>query len=725
MDHYPFGETTIKIRNFFLLALCLWATGCVPSLATPAVTEPSAAQLTLSAAPLRPTNTLPSATALPPTATPVPPSSAPGDEDVISSQNVDRVALLNRLGNGMVDDIAYAPDGKTLAVVTSQGVYLYDAQTLTEIASFPNAGDIYPVQIAYNRQGDLLALGNLEAPDICRLVLWRFSEGRWQQDGQVDAYIECLADALSPDGEFLAAPNYDTRLVTVWRTRDLDQVQTFPLEYSGDIYSILIQLAFSGENTLAIEEGNMVSVYNLKAGKLLHRLEEPGMYLHHLAISQDGNVVAARDAAAQKILVWNLGNKAAITLEDAYEDWLTGAPLLLSPKGDLLAIGHNNPSGGQPAGWVDVWQLSDRTALAQVANPEWTYSPEATFHPDGSTLITWLEGVDFWQAQYGTRLASLSGYERHDGVVSPDGVLLADTDEGQIQLVRLSDGQVVHALKGTGETGPGTQVFSPDSRLLASIHIPGMVEIWSVADGSLEKSYEIKGNGDHYAILPGGNFMVVEDTEGITVSLLNLWDGAILKTYPSPIINEYGGLLASISPDGKLLALGATNSPLEVWQDGKDAPLYTLTSPFEWTAISFSPDGKSLVTAADAVQVWKASDGKLHFSPTGDLTSYRNALFSPDGAQMVTTDQGVIHLWDMRDGALLQSLEALPPALFSPDGAMLITSGEGVVGFWQVSDGILLRSMEAATLPAAFSSDGRTLISMRDGVVETWGVPAP
>ena len=320
MDHYPFGETTIKIRNFFLLALCLWATGCVPSLATPAVTEPSAAQLTLSAAPLRPTNTLPSATALPPTATPVPPSSAPGDEDVISSQNVDRVALLNRLGNGMVDDIAYAPDGKTLAVVTSQGVYLYDAQTLTEIASFPNAGDIYPVQIAYNRQGDLLALGNLEAPDICRLVLWRFSEGRWQQDGQVDAYIECLADALSPDGEFLAAPNYDTRLVTVWRTRDLDQVQTFPLEYSGDIYSILIQLAFSGENTLAIEEGNMVSVYNLKAGKLLHRLEEPGMYLHHLAISQDGNVVAARDAAAQKILVWNLGNKAAITLEDAYED---------------------------------------------------------------------------------------------------------------------------------------------------------------------------------------------------------------------------------------------------------------------------------------------------------------------------------------------------------------------------------------------------------------------
>ena len=219
--------------------------------------------------------------------------------------------------------------------------------------------------------------------------------------------------------------------------------------------------------------------------------------------------------------------------------------------------------------------------------------------------------------------------------------------------------------------------------------------------------------------------MAVEDAEGKTVSLVNTWDGSILKTYPSPITDEFGGLLASLSPDGKLFALGASNGPVEVWQDGKDAPLYTLTSPFEWTSLSFSPDGKSLVTSSDAVQVWNASDGRLRFSPTGTLTSYAQALFSPDGRRMVTEEQGVIHLWDMSDGALLQSLEALPPALFSPDGAMLVTSGEGVIQFWRVSDGALLRSLETSTLPAAFASDGRRLISMLDGVVEAWGVPAP
>jgi WD40 repeat protein len=226
-------------------------------------------------------------------------------------------------------------------------------------------------------------------------------------------------------------------------------------------------------------------------------------------------------------------------------------------------------------------------------------------------------------------------------------------------------------------------------------------------------------------ILPGGNFIVVEDVEGVTVALVNLWDGAILKTYPSPMVDEFGGLLAAISPDGKLFAMGATNGPIEVWQEGKEKPQYSLKSPFEWTSIDFSPDGKSLVTASDAVQVWNLSDGRLRFSPTGALTSPANGLFSPDGAILVTADQGMLHLWNMSDGALLQSLRALPPAVFSPDGALLVACAEGAIQFWKVSDGALLRSQEAATLPEAFTSDGRTLIAMRDGVVETWGLPTP
>ncbi len=718
----------MKHKLFALLPLFLWVTACSLSPATPGVNEPTAAQVSPSATPLLPTVTVPPSATVPPTTAPwVLPTVASRHIEAISAQNIEQVALLIRLGKGMVDDLAYKPDGKTLAIVTTQGVYLYDAQTLAEIASYPSAGDISPVQIAFNRQGDLLALGEQQETDLCYLVLWRFSDGRWQQIGKAEAFIECLAEALSPDGEYLASVNYDTRLATVWRTSDLAQVQAFPLEYPGDIYSIFVRLAFSGENSLAIEEGSFVSVYDVTTGKLLRRLEEPGMTsLQLLAISRDGQVLAARDSAAQKIPVWNLRNNALTLLEDAYEGWQGNAQLLLSPAGDLAAITHgSDPSSSYTEDWVDVRQTSDGAALAKISTPSWNSFPGSAFSPDGSVLVTWQEGVDFWQARDGARLASLPGYERYEGILSPDGSLLADRAGPRIWLVRLSDGQVVQTLEGAGDPDPGMLVFSPDGSLLASIHVPGTVEVWNAASGMLEKTYELQGSGNNYAILPRGNFMVVQEPEGTTVSLVNIWDGAVLKTFPGPKIDEFGNLLASISPDLGLFAAGATNGPIEVWQEGKDAPLYTLTAPFEWTALSFSPDGESLVTVSDTVQVWNARDSKLRFSPTGVLTTWNDALFSPDGSLLVTVNQGMLHLWSMDDGALLHSLEALPPAVFSPDGAILVTSGQGIIQFWRVSDGALLRALEGTTIPVAFSSDGRLLISMRDGVVETWGVSAP
>jgi WD40 repeat protein len=251
-----------------------------------------------------------------------------------------------------------------------------------------------------------------------------------------------------------------------------------------------------------------------------------------------------------------------------------------------------------------------------------------------------------------------------------------------------------------------------------------MVDIWSVANGTLERAYDVPGSQGNFVLFPGGNIIAIDDPQAARVHVMNIWDGAILKTFPSPIQDEFGGLLAAVSLDGSLFALSAANTPIDVWRIGQDAPLYSLTSPFEWTSLSFSPDGKSLVTASDAVEVRNASDGKLRFRPAGVLTSYNNAMFSPDGTLIVTADQGRIHLWSLSDGSLQHSLEALPPALFTPDSALLIASGEDHIQFWQVSDGVLLRTLEATTLPTVISSDGQILISMRDGVVETWGVPA-
>ncbi len=57
-----------------------------------------------------------------------------------------------RLGKGSVEAIAYSPDGKTLAVGRSIGIWLYNAQTGAEIALLKgHAGGVNSVSIFSGR----------------------------------------------------------------------------------------------------------------------------------------------------------------------------------------------------------------------------------------------------------------------------------------------------------------------------------------------------------------------------------------------------------------------------------------------------------------------------------------------------------------------------------------------------------------------------------------------
>ncbi len=319
--------------------------------------------------------------------------------------NVEKVILMSNFkAEGAVLGVSYLPDGKTLAVTTEGRIYLYDVRTFTAINSFDSKRDeadlvFYPT-IVLTSQGDLLALGKRLSTNTCGLALWRFSDSQWQQIGEVASDDpECLGVALSSDGKYLAVVSYAKHLTIVWRTSDMTQVQAFPIEYPGDIYSIFVQLAFSGQDVLAIGVDNFINIYDLRTGALLHHLEEqePDMrQLHHLAISQDGRVVAARFQSASKILVWHLDNGGVFILDDAEEGWMSGR-ILLSPNGAYVAFLHPNSSASRAA-WIDIWQTSDGSAFARLHWPGWGYAPSMAFSPDSSKLATGGEdGVSIWQ----------------------------------------------------------------------------------------------------------------------------------------------------------------------------------------------------------------------------------------------------------------------------------------------------------------------------------------
>jgi WD40 repeat protein len=66
-----------------------------------------------------------------------------------------------RLGKGSIWDVQFSPDGKILAVATSIGIWLYDAQTYQEMALLTGHTERV-TSIAFSPDGKTLASGSYD-----------------------------------------------------------------------------------------------------------------------------------------------------------------------------------------------------------------------------------------------------------------------------------------------------------------------------------------------------------------------------------------------------------------------------------------------------------------------------------------------------------------------------------------------------------------------------------
>jgi len=652
---------------------------------------------------------------------------------------------------GMVNGLAFSPDGTQLATVSEKAMRIWEiepssvtgisiespaATAASSPAQIPTplslAGTPYPYpQVAISPENadrvEQLARwgkGSVEkavfSPDG-RLLAVASSIGIYLYDPEtlievryIETEAEVNAVAFSLDGQTLVSGGYG-ETVQLWRVSDGSLLRTLE-GYTNYVDSV----AFSpdGQTVAAGDRSNIVRLWRVSDGILLNTLEEHTDMVRSVAFSPDGEILAS-GSDDHTIRLWRVSDGTFLRSLDGHTDSVWS--VTFSPDGATLASGADDQT-------VRLWRVSDG-ALLRTLEGHTRDVDSVAFSPDGQTLASasWDDSVRLWQVSDGVLLRTFEGHTSsvNSVVFSPDGQTLASaSSDDSVRLWRVSDGTMLRTLEGSDWVR--SVAFSPDGTTLASGSDDNTVRLWRVSDGTMSRTLEGSDWVWSVAFSPDGQTLA-SATWGDTVQLWRVFDGTPLYT-----LEGHTDFVQSVafSPDGQILASASWDDTVRLWRVSDGVMLRTLEGHTEFVkSLDFSPDGQILAGGAgdNTVRLWRVSDGTLLQTLEGHTDAVWSVAFSPDGQTLASISQdNFVWLWRVSDGTLLQTWwGGRGDVAFSPDGQTLASGSWSDVRLWRVSDGTLLHTLEGhrgQVTGVAFSPDGTLLVSgSSDGTVRLWG----
>ncbi|CCI24681.1 Genome sequencing data, contig C309 (fragment) [Microcystis aeruginosa PCC 9809] len=189
----------------------------------------------------------------------------------------------------------------------------------------------------------------------------------------------------------------------------------------------------------------------------------------------------------------------------------------------------------------------------------------------------------------------------------------------------------------------------------------------------------------------------------------------------------------SFSPDGKTLVSGSDDKTIKLWNVETGQEIRTLKGHDELvTSVNFSPDGKTLVSGSDdkTIKLWNVETGEEIRTLKGHKDFVRSVNFSSDGKTLVSgSDDNTIKLWNVETGQEIRTLKGHDSAVisvnFSSDGKTLVSgSADNTIKLWNVETGKEIRTLRGHkdfVWSVNFSPDGKTLVSgSEDNTIKLW-----
>lgn len=250
---------------------------------------------------------------------------------------------------GIVWDVKFSPDGRTLASVSSDGtakIWDWRSGNLVKTLDFPDQVG----SASFSPDGQTFAVGGLDDPQSLRAGIWVFSTNTWNPLIKIPEYVNITAMAYSPNGRWLVGGGA-SRNVQVWRASD--GTSLFTLNHPHPSLDVAISpdssIAATATCSFAVDdectEGG-VWLWDLTTGRLIGHLEEFPDTVESVAFSADGSflIAASRDGTLRVYDTADYG-----MLYNADPPGGNGV-LALSPDDSLLATGGTS-------GEVRLWKV--------------------------------------------------------------------------------------------------------------------------------------------------------------------------------------------------------------------------------------------------------------------------------------------------------------------------------------------------------------------------------
>jgi WD40 repeat protein len=206
-----------------------------------------------------------------------------------------------------------------------------------------------------------------------------------------------------------------------------------------------------------------------------------------------------------------------------------------------------------------------------------------------------------------------------------------------------------------------------------------------------------------------------------------------LEGHTAPIL----GL--AYSRDGRRLATAGADGRLKLWDAPTGRELWSREGLSDWPSVSFSPDGRRLVSEGHAgrngeILIWDVDTGRELRSLDGHGQRVNLLAFGADGRRIASGhSDGRVIVWDAEEGRELRSWlchgNNFCAIALSPDGRWLASCGDGLriddpgVKLWDLETGRLVwgaRGHSDLSMSVAFSPDGRRLATAGGPEVKLW-----